>query len=72
VPPKRCHHALGLRHQQVVCVADIVERVEFHHQVMHAVHRRLHERDGVVTPIGMQGIGVRGRTHVIADASRSR
>ena len=62
MPPKLHRDPLRLGAHHIVALADIVQREELHHQMVHRVHWRAGDRDAVVASIDMQeigGIGVR-------------
>jgi hypothetical protein len=49
-------------------LADIVKLIVLDEQVMHATHRRLHERDAVMARVDVHKIGLQRRDHEVADA----
>jgi hypothetical protein len=60
VPPERRRYSPGLTKRDVVPLTDIVEHVELHHQMMHAVLARLDHREAVMARIEMEEEGFEG------------
>ena len=65
---ERRDNLLAAHQGQIISLSDIVERIEFHHQVVHAIHRRLDQGNAVVARIDMQETGVDRGARVVADA----
>src|ERR1700756_2463275 len=54
MPAKRHLDLVGLRSRDVVTLADIVQRIEFDQEMMHALPRALEKSKAVVACIHMQ------------------
>ena len=59
VPAERDADAIFLRQCDVVALADIVERKQLHHQMMHAVPAGLDQREAVMPRVDMEEVGAK-------------
>ncbi len=57
----------GWLKRDIVGLADIVERKQLHHQVMHAVAAGLDQREAVMPRVDVEEIGAKRLLHVVAE-----
>src|SRR5262245_13528561 len=68
VAAERRDDLLAVHERQVVALADVVERIQFDHQVMHSIYRCLNECKAMMARINVQKIGAHRSPCVVADA----